>query len=409
MCGLVGVAGNLSLDAVKAFNNLLYIDALRGMDSTGVASVAFNKDISVLKQVGPALDLIETKAYDNHVSVNKWVLIGHNRFGTIGPKTKANAHPFEHNGIVGAHNGTLTHGAKTRMLKHLDFGTDSEAMIHNISVEGVIETALKLEGAWAVTYYDSEDNTINLFRNNQRPLFYAFSKDRKQLFWASEQLMLILCLRRNGIDFEMFELPVGKLYSWVVPRGSNMFGDVTEPTELKEYVAPPYVSRFLGDQGSYKWDQGQGGCHSTGSNVVTYESPAQKNAKAREEIQKELEELPWEDLSIIDKGGCGWSEAETLDEYVERKLVRDKADEQLRANDKKSVITQIEYKNPRTNAIMTKDEFEVITKTGCDWCGQTVHWGEAVKFAADTAGDVECFCFECVDGRDGLNRYLGTN
>ena len=54
MCGLVGMAlktlGGASNIDLAIFNDLLYMDALRGFDATGVASFHNNGEMNALKE-----------------------------------------------------------------------------------------------------------------------------------------------------------------------------------------------------------------------------------------------------------------------------------------------------------------------------------------------------------------------
>src|SRR5690606_8536689 len=108
MCGLVGVAGNITSVSDKIFRTLLILDTVRGEHSTGVAAVRRNtEEVYLAKQLGNPFELFNDKRYDTAInSINK-VIIGHNRFATRGAVNKANAHPFENDLVVGAHNGTL--------------------------------------------------------------------------------------------------------------------------------------------------------------------------------------------------------------------------------------------------------------------------------------------------------------
>jgi predicted glutamine amidotransferase len=241
MCGLVGVAGNLFKKEIDAFNDLLWCDSLRGMDSTGVASAKPNGDVVYLKAVGPAPDLMNLRGYSDVTSMANRVIIGHNRAGTIGAKTKYNAHPFIFDEVFGAHNGTVDYASKNRMIKGGEFQTDSEAIFNNIAIEGIDATLPKLDGAWALVFVDRDKNTLNMIRNDKRPLFYAYGKDKKQLFWSSEVGLLMWVLARNGIEYEKInQLPVDLLHTWEITKGSDPFAEpVTRGIEGFKKLAEP--------------------------------------------------------------------------------------------------------------------------------------------------------------------------
>src|SRR5690606_19875606 len=190
MCGHVGMAGELTLDAEKAFRTLLILDTLRGEHSTGVLGVGrYTNEPAIVKQVGSPFELFNDQRYDQKIEkvLNK-VLLGHNRYATQGKINKANAHPYEFGSIIGAHNGTISN--KHALNKGSTFDVDSQAIINSIDEEGIEATIPKLRGAWALVWWDMIDDTINFIRNSERTLYMCWSQDKKMMFWASEMWML---------------------------------------------------------------------------------------------------------------------------------------------------------------------------------------------------------------------------
>jgi len=147
------------------------------------------------------------------------VIIGHNRWGTVGGNSKATAHPFDVGDLVGAHNGTLT--SKWRLKDANCFKTDSEAMLNSIQEIGVKETLKLSEGAWALVWYDFRDGSINFLRNKERSLYFVTDMDGC-LFWASEEWMLSVSLSRHGIKHnKIHEVPVDShIRSEISPTGA---------------------------------------------------------------------------------------------------------------------------------------------------------------------------------------------
>jgi predicted glutamine amidotransferase len=240
MCGLVGVAGEIDAKIIKIFNDMMVFNITRGRDSSGVASVSRLSDaFDVFKMTVHASVLQEFKGYDRVVSTGRKVLIGHSRSATVGTVSVGNAHPFDFDKIVGAHNGTLPYNVKSDLPNHLSFGTDSEALFSSINDRGVVETIGSLTGgAYALSWFDKENNTINLLRNDERPLVFGLINDGKTLVWASEAYFIRAACDRHHMDHDksLFILPVDRHYRWVVPNSvNNKFENpIVRPLERKE-------------------------------------------------------------------------------------------------------------------------------------------------------------------------------
>lgn len=229
MCGLVGVVGDINLSAEKAFKTMLILDVLRGEDSTGVAGVGKYQgaEVMVSKTLGNPFNLFETKGFERLINRASRALIGHNRFATSGAVNRSNAHPFEFDGLVGCHNGTLTN--KHDLLDSEKFKVDSENLYHYIDQRGVTEAIKNTSGAWALTWWNKDDNTMNFLRNKERPLWLCFSKEGTQLFWASEPWMLLAALGRNDVKYEEpFSLAEDMHMSIQVDNGGKMHKPVVK-------------------------------------------------------------------------------------------------------------------------------------------------------------------------------------
>src|SRR5690606_29570551 len=84
-----------------------------------------------------------------------------------------------------------------------EFGTDSEAIIYNFSNEDDVDKVVgKLDGAYALTWWDGYTHTMNFIRNDERTLFYTRSKDRDVIYWASTEWLLQLALGKARIAYE---------------------------------------------------------------------------------------------------------------------------------------------------------------------------------------------------------------
>jgi Glutamine amidotransferase domain len=365
LCGLVGVAGDLYKKEIDAFNQLLYADKFRGAHATGVG--AFNVrtgTTSVLKRALVPEDLMNLKQYDSIVNTSNDVLIGHNRFGTRGDNgAHRNAHPFDFPDVMGAHNGTLDYWCQTKLHDNNRYDTDSEALYSDINQNTIQETIPKLGGdsAWALTFVDKQDKTINLLRNDKRPLWYVHTKDRKAMFWASEVGLLIWILNRNGIEMDPkgpVLLPIDQLHTWGIPTTGQMYADDPEVEEIKGTSKNPHV---------YAYQQGGGANVNVGRPFPIGRADVNTRTSGTQT-------------------GSGKSSVVRFPQTAEG-LSR----------------WRPPYKFP-DGTTMTKPTFEMHASEGCVYCNNdALEWGKPVKFyKPDSRGKAILLCHECLAKPDAV-------
>lgn len=166
MCGLVGmITSSLTSLERTAMKDLLFMDALRGHHSTGIATHIKGKGGGTwyYKRAVSAPDFLHLPVPKGMLDDNWSVCMGHNRAATKGKVNDQNAHPFHHGNIVGMHNGTLT--STTNLLEHQKFEVDSENIFFDMAENGAEVTVPKLRGAFVLTWIDTDDGTFNIVRN----------------------------------------------------------------------------------------------------------------------------------------------------------------------------------------------------------------------------------------------------
>jgi hypothetical protein len=366
---------------VDAFNQLLYADYLRGSHATGVASVR-GKRVEVLKKAWDPLSLMQTKAYDQIVSPTADVLIGHNRHGTMGDNgNHANAHPFVFENVVGAHNGTLDRSCLRGLHGNLIYDTDSEALYSEINQNGIDAAFSKIEGAWALTYVDRKDNTLNMVRNNQRPLCFAYKKGRSVIYWASEVQLLWWIVGRNKIELEddtVYALPEDTLFTWKIGREMA----APEQRELKSSYQPPWKNEALyWDKEACDWVPKPVGGQSNVSPPFSG-SPVSQLIK---EVENSLDE------KIVKGMFPGTKTTTTSSDTVVKGVVgKGVANEQP--------TFRMPYKDGQGQILGKRRFDEIMEKNCCVYCGNdTVVWGRPAIFlkSQGALGVPDFLCTEC--------------
>lgn len=206
MCGIVGAAtrcrnGFIGTEA-DMFKDMLYLDAFRGWDSTGVFGVDKHSNVQIHKEASQAANFLQTvefKQFKNDLVARGLFAVGHNRAATRGAVTDKNAHPFWiDDKIVLVQNGTWRGDHKS--VK--DTEVDTEALAHIIAENADIETALqKVSAAYALCWFNTETHSLHIVRNHERPMWLAESSGGA-LFWASESGFIQLAAMRNNVTLK---------------------------------------------------------------------------------------------------------------------------------------------------------------------------------------------------------------
>lgn len=363
MCGLVGIySSNMLAKHRDVLTAMLYLDTWRGRDSTGVAAIRHNADTAILKSTVPGYEFVEGPKLENHLRLNDFCWIGHNRFGTMGKNIKTNAHPFsiddEDGGclIVGAHNGTLRN--KHVLKEHARFGTDSEALFNNIAIEGLEDSIAKVEGAWALTYYDHLEEELRFIRNKERPLFYAYEEGKKTLIWASEMWMIRVACSRYNVKLEgdnVYSLAEDTLYSFPAPMKINEELVVKRKGGVVGKETPTFFQRWNKDKRTGGASENHTATHqkrtettqssetSSQRAIVVGQNPVTTTTQSGTEQQNSGEKQPQKNVSSSEKGS------------------------NTQPNKVQDILSAKKYKG-HGGVLLSKRELDEQLENGCGWC-----------------------------------------
>src|SRR3990167_5569863 len=256
MCGIVGwISQENAADAYdrkRFMEQALIIDTIRGGDSTGlfvVPKMPLPDGLKPywIKDLGGGHRLVCTKEYQDiyaaGFAANYKFSVGHNRTATIGGVTLEAAHPFQEGPITLVHNGTLTETHSLgKSMRELDAANDSHAICHNLALSSVEEVISKLNGAFALVWHDSRDDSLNMIRNSLRPLHMAKAKTANTIYFASEGEMLHLLSTRLALNLDcIVSLKPG---FWLKFKGTELM--VPEVKELPLFTHPVHRSTTVG-------------------------------------------------------------------------------------------------------------------------------------------------------------------
>lgn len=261
MCGIVGCCGDMSLKLKEGFKDMLLINQVRGRDATGAFSVTSNDEVRYAKMVGTPEILFELKSFDSQVMFGlPKVLVGHCRSKTVGDNTRANAHPYDFDNVIGVHNGTLR--SVHKLSGHDYKRTDSYTLYDNISDSGLTETMTEVDpaGAWALVWWDKTDNTLNFLRNKERPLWFTWTADKRAMIWASEPGMFWAMRRKvelwdgkqpDGTQVSpVHELPENTHWKFSIHDRAKQGDPVMYMHPVREVIATGNFTQYRGPNNS---------------------------------------------------------------------------------------------------------------------------------------------------------------
>lgn len=215
MCGLIGLIsrrqhGFLFSD-LDIYEQMLLINSLRGKDSTGVFTRFRNGDVRVIKHGSHPYNLFRTNEWKDfkQAVINRGkFIIGHNRAATRGVVNTDNAHPFVENNIILVHNGTLREQGN---LTNEKTDVDSHAIAHALATGSYAEVLPKINGAFALIWYDTVADRLYATRNEERPLSLMVTNEQYML--TSEPWIAGMPTARGGAKItETINIEPGEVF-----------------------------------------------------------------------------------------------------------------------------------------------------------------------------------------------------
>jgi predicted glutamine amidotransferase len=246
MCGLVGVLGPASKVNRLIFQDMLCMDVKRGPHSTGIM-MANKKEAWWKKNTELPWDFLRDEEVEGKFKEQYPVLMGHNRWATVGDVTAANAHPFHHGKIILMHNGTLD--APHKLHGWSDFDTDSECLAYNISRYGIKDTWKKVDGAATLTWWDLEERSLNVISNCRRPFNFIVSENGRTMYWSSEEWVFRMACMARGVALPKVHLTLAKdMHYQFYSNGKNIkrFSEKLEGFPLFTVTTPSPGSHGVG-------------------------------------------------------------------------------------------------------------------------------------------------------------------
>lgn len=235
MCGIVGmiVHGNSGMFQKhdKMLAQLLHAGMFRGEDATGLIGILKNGDFGIMKEASDAYFFnaqFNNSKLDKELYNNGKAIIGHNRAKTIGKNVDENAHPFvEDNTFAMVHNGTLRNHKAIK-----DTEVDSQALTYLFKQamdqenwkEAMEEALGKVNGAFAVVWYDQKRNELCMIRNKERPLALIKLGDTT-LFCSEAPMGQWIAWRNNEKIVDTIILKEHTLYQFDLSKTGGDFSE----------------------------------------------------------------------------------------------------------------------------------------------------------------------------------------
>lgn len=364
MCGHVGLCGQLEFKDEAVIKRMLILDYFRGPDSTGLASVRMNGDVKLAKIASHPIDFFDTGSFKSTLQgLGSKVLLGHNRAATRGKVNAVNAHPYEYDHIVGAHNGTLDIKS-WKVLEDIigyETDTDSQAIFASIAKVGIDETISNIEegktsqeGAWALVWYDSKEDSMNFLRNKHRPFWLAYDKEFKKVLWASEYPTIQNAVDMSATTYDLHETEEG--YKFFATETDTLYS--FDMKELRE----GYVEKPDGRRREIK-----------GKEAAAFKPPFSNHSTGTQTSHHGTN-----GTGVRQTNHSGTNPTTTNHGQVHG------------TSDDRKVINLFGDRSNPTAGALTKAQFDRIAKYGCSWCGGDVEYEDVGYTVVERDENILC-------------------
>lgn len=240
------------------------MDTVRGKDSTGVFGVTAASHVDSLKGDADGYLFTETKQYDQFKTrmQDYKIAVGHNRAATSGKVNAQNAHPFREKHIIVVHNGSVKNAKDLAETE-----VDSHTLAFALSQYDAPTALGKIDGAYAVVWYDQQARTLNLARNHLRPLV-LLEYPTMWIFASEGGLPMWLNGRENRKHDKAMVVPIDKILSFDLDMLSQGYKEVKyEEYKPKVYAPVKLVQNQVYEDSNHVWRTRQGGTGTDSSSL----------------------------------------------------------------------------------------------------------------------------------------------
>ena len=246
MCGIVSYSGPKNFNKKKIKLLLAWNSLERGEDATGL----YTPKNGLHKKLERGSEFILHE--DNDFAEDK-LFIGHVRAKTVGTNIVENAHPFQRDNYILAHNGTLkNHYALLRKyeLVYADYNVDSDILCGSIAKSKSFYPIKEIDGPAALVMHDTNNPEIlYVFKNADRPLFRGTDEQGNMYISSIDEPLYYLELHniRQFKDNILYTIKNGAIIKTTPYKNEPVVSVVTTPTATSRSNISTYEIDYYND------------------------------------------------------------------------------------------------------------------------------------------------------------------